>query len=370
MLISHQKLTIRIRDLIRGSLTVKMVHDSAYLARFIFEDEVLRPYLFTWTSSGRAALKHILLNEKSVRNVALPAFTCHVVKDAIERAGKKVVYFDAAEVPTVEEVRSAIEDKKSNIDALVLPYNFGFMADSEKIAKICRKNDVLLIEDCAQALGAEYNRKKAGSFGNYAAYSFGISKNIGFIGGAIVGKNKIIMDPKKFPLLEKASRMLEALLGGMFFNKHLYPMTFEILKKKPHNDSSDLDYRLSDYCRAVVFEIAKRYDQILALRRENAELCMEELDGVIDFIKPIKNSSPAWLYFVLMIKDKEARDSLRKALFREKIDVQPLLTFGNLTQNKKFAKAERIQDSHLIFALYRSRNEIEYIIRKIKKVCK
>lgn len=373
MLISHQKLTVRTSDLIRARLTTRMVHDYAYLAGFVYENDKADPGSAIWTSSGRAALKHILLNEKDIKNVALPAFTCHVVKDAIERAGKKVVYFDTAELPTLDEIRSAIEDKKARIDALVLPYNFGFMPNMEKILDICKKNDILLIEDCAQALGAKFAGKKAGSFGDYAAYSFGISKNIGFIGGMIRNNTKYnisydaLKNSESFSKSLLAKLDLKALVSKPFFSRYFYSLTYKLLQNELKAEHDDLDYKLPKYCKAVVLEIAKRYDKTLAIRRENAALCMEELDGLVDFIRPIKDSKAAWLYFVLLSKNRE---QLRKSLLKEKVDVQPLMTFGNLSSNKKFTKAENMQNSHLIFALYRSREETEYIIKKIKKVCR
>jgi dTDP-4-amino-4,6-dideoxygalactose transaminase len=118
------------------------------------------------------------------------------------------------------------------------------------------------------------------------------------------------------------------------------------------------------FVRKVVLEQFKRYDKILRLRKENAEYCIKELEGVVDFVKPIDGSEPAWLYFVILSDD---RDELRKRLFKEGVDVQPLLSFKDLSGKGK--KASKIEKEHLVFALYRSKAEIEYIVKKIKKVC-
>ena len=103
-------------------------------------------------------------------------------------------------------------------------------------------------------------------------------------------------------------------------------------------------------------------NKILKLRRNNANYCMKELKGIVDFIKPIKNTKPSWLYFVIKSKN---RDKLRVRLLKEKIDVQPLLTFQDLSNGKLASKFEK---EHLIFALYRNKWEIDYIIKKIKKI--
>jgi len=348
-MLSHQKLTVRATDLIAEKQSLDNIR------KYIGSGKL------TWTSSGRAALKHILLHEKEAKNIAIPAFTCHVVVDAIKRAGKRPVIFDSGAVADVEDVRMVV----SNIDALVLPYNFGFMADTEKIARVCRKEEVLLIEDCAQAIGAELRDNKAGSFGKYAFYSFGISKNIGFVGGMIRGKN-IEINTAKLPFAFRAKLNIEAAINNAFFSRYFYGFGRKLLERELEKEHDDIDYEMPEHYKNVVLKIASRYDKILKIRRENANICTEELDGIIDFIKPIKDSKAAWLYFVLMSKQ---RDKLRKLLLRECIDVQPMRTFGNIGR-KENTKASNTEKEHLVFALYRDTSEVWQIIKKIKKVSK
>jgi len=90
---------------------------------------------------------------------------------------------------------------------------------------------------------------------------------------------------------------------------------------------------------------------------------MKELEGIIEFVRPLKNVNPAWLYFVIIYHDAEW---LRKMLLLEHVDVQPLLTFHDLSKEGEIAK--RFEQEHLVFALYRERTEIQYIVRKIKRV--
>ena len=68
---------------------------------------------------------------------------------------------------------------------------YGKYCDMDPILEICKRRNLFLIEDCAQAHGAEYKGRKAGSFGDMAAFSFYPTKNLGCLGdgGALLTSN-------------------------------------------------------------------------------------------------------------------------------------------------------------------------------------
>jgi len=72
--------------------------------------------------------------------------------------------------------------------AIVVVHLYGQCCNMEKITSICKKHSLFLVEDCAQAVGALYHSKKAGTFGNCSAFSFYPTKNLGALGdaGAVV----------------------------------------------------------------------------------------------------------------------------------------------------------------------------------------
>ncbi|MDB4192556.1 DegT/DnrJ/EryC1/StrS family aminotransferase [Candidatus Pelagibacter sp.] len=76
--------------------------------------------------------------------------------------------------------------------AIIITHLYGMPCDINKIKKICRLKKIILIEDCAQALGAEYFKKKVGTFGDMSIFSFHAQKNMSTIGagGALVINNK------------------------------------------------------------------------------------------------------------------------------------------------------------------------------------
>jgi dTDP-4-amino-4,6-dideoxygalactose transaminase len=80
-----------------------------------------------------------------------------------------------------EEVKKAINDKTR----VIMPVHiFGQCADMDSILKIAGDNDIVVVEDAAQAIGAKYREKKAGTMGDFGCFSFFPSKNLGAAGDA------------------------------------------------------------------------------------------------------------------------------------------------------------------------------------------
>jgi dTDP-4-amino-4,6-dideoxygalactose transaminase len=79
----------------------------------------------------------------------------------------------------------------SKTRAIMVVHLYGKPCDMDPIMDICKRYNLFLVEDCAQAHGAEYKGKKAGSFGDIAAFSFYPTKNLGCLGdgGALLTNN-------------------------------------------------------------------------------------------------------------------------------------------------------------------------------------
>ena len=83
--------------------------------------------------------------------------------------------------------------------ALILTHLYGMSADIEKIVDICKLHGVYLIEDAAESLGATYNGKQSGTFGDFGIYSFNGNKILTSSGGGmLVSDNKEWIEKAKF----------------------------------------------------------------------------------------------------------------------------------------------------------------------------
>ncbi|HCC59771.1 MAG TPA: hypothetical protein DEP95_00990 [Candidatus Staskawiczbacteria bacterium] len=146
-------------------------------------------------NSGRSAFYAILKALKEVDglkngdNVALQAFTCNASINPVLWAGLKPLYIDCNE----NDFNISAEDLKKKINvktrAVIVQHTFGLPADMDNIRAICAENNLILIEDCAHSLGAEYNGVKVGSHSKVAFFSFSRDKIISSVYGGMAVTN-------------------------------------------------------------------------------------------------------------------------------------------------------------------------------------
>ncbi|MBI4136547.1 aminotransferase class I/II-fold pyridoxal phosphate-dependent enzyme [Candidatus Roizmanbacteria bacterium] len=137
-------------------------------------------------NSGRTALYAIL---KSCAigpgdEVIVQAFTCVAVPEVVMWVGAKPLYVDIDDSYNIDPSKlEKLITKKTK--AVIVQHTFGIPADIKKIRKICEKHSLILIEDCAHALGATVDGKLVGSFGDAAFFSFGRDKVVSSVFGGI-----------------------------------------------------------------------------------------------------------------------------------------------------------------------------------------
>lgn len=157
-------------------------------------------YAFSF-NSGRSAFFAILKTlELPVRNashsdaggekgsdVLLQSFTCNAVPNPILWAGLNPLYVDCDDNFNIGIKQ--LKAKNYKLKTLVVQHTFGLPANMDEIIPIVRQNNMMLIEDCAHALGAEFNGQKVGTFGNAAFFSFSRDKVISSVYGGMAVTN-------------------------------------------------------------------------------------------------------------------------------------------------------------------------------------
>jgi len=120
--------------------------------------------------------------------VICPSFTYYATAGAVAAIGARPVFADIDKdtynisIPSIEKV--LLKKKSLNIKAIIPVHLYGQCADMDKILKIAKKHKLKVLEDTAQAFGAEYKGRKAGTMGDCGSVSFYPGKNLGAFGDA------------------------------------------------------------------------------------------------------------------------------------------------------------------------------------------
>jgi perosamine synthetase len=151
--------------------------------------------------NGTVAL-HLALTALGIKEgdeVIIPDFTMIASAFAVCYTGAKPVFVDA-DNDTWNIDAAKIEEKiTSNTKAIMPVHIFGNICDMDAISSIAKKHNLFILEDAAEAHGAEYKSKKSGSFSDIAAFSFFANKNITTgEGGMVVTNNEELFKKAKY----------------------------------------------------------------------------------------------------------------------------------------------------------------------------
>jgi aminotransferase EvaB len=140
------------------------------------------------TSALTIALKSLLLPKGS--HVIIAANAGGYGRVAIEAVNLKAIYVDVNELGLLD-LDTISRTDLTEVRAVIVTHLYGQLCEMESIKDFCRRKNIFLIEDCAQAVGAKANGNYAGSWGDLSTFSFYPTKNLGAMGdaGAIATKS-------------------------------------------------------------------------------------------------------------------------------------------------------------------------------------
>ncbi len=205
--------------------------------------------------------------------------------------------------------------------ALIVTHLYGQCADIEKIADICNLHGVYLIEDAAESLGAIYNGRHTGTFGDFGIYSFNGNKILTTSGGGmLVSSNKDWIEKAKF---------------------------YSTQAKEPfihyEHEEYGYNYRMSNVLAAIGVGQMEVIEDRVVKKREIYEWYKEFLSDAeeITFMPELENSrGNRWL--TAMIFEKSDYNKIMKAL--EEINVESRPLWKPMHMQKLFSNAKAIAD--------------------------
>jgi dTDP-4-amino-4,6-dideoxygalactose transaminase len=206
-------------------------------------------------SSGSDALLACLMAEDigAGDEVITTPYTFFATVGAISRLGAKPVFVDIDPATYNLDVNQIAAKITKKTKAIIPVHLFGQMADMDPVMHLAEKHGLVVIEDAAQAIGAEYKGRRAGSIGHYGCFSFFPSKNLGAIGDAGMIVTNDAQRAEKLKVLRghgAKPKYYHRIVGGNFRLDAIHAAV--VSAKLPHLDS----------WTAARQHNAKRYDQL------------------------------------------------------------------------------------------------------------
>jgi dTDP-4-amino-4,6-dideoxygalactose transaminase len=284
-------------------------------------------------------------------------YTFFATVGSIARVGARPVFADIDE-DTYNLDPQAMRDKITQDTKVIIPVHlYGQCCDMNPILELARAHDIVIVEDAAQAIGAEYEGRRAGCIGDMGCFSFFPSKNLGAFGdaGMVTTSSDSLYEKLKILRVHGSHpKYYHHLLGGNF--------------------------RL-DALQAAILAVKFPYlEQWTAERQANARRYRELFrdEGLEDLIRLPVEKPGRHVYNQFVIAVPGQRDELRQFLSEAGIGtevyypvpmhLQPCFAYLNAKQGD-FPRAEAAARKTLALPIYAELTDEQqaYIVQKIKQ---
>ena len=305
--------------------------------------------------------------------VLVPAICWSTSLWPIIQSGLKVKFVDI-DLDTLNISLSDLEKKISKkTKALMLVHALGNCTDMKKLTNICKKNNIILIEDTCEALGSTYRNKPLGTFGEFSSFSFYYSHHItSGEGGMVCAKNSKYLEIIKSLRSHGWSRDL--VKSKNIANK------YKNIDKNWIFINSGFNLRPTDINAAIGIEQLKRIKKILSIRKYNFLKIKNELiknkkyNHQFSILEDQKYSNIAWfgIPFILNSEDKKYKLSVMDKLNNKGVMTRPIIS-GNFAKQPsiklyKIKTDYKLQNADLIDknAFFLGLHNIKITTRKLK----
>ena len=260
----------------------------------------------TATMNGTAAL-HLALKALEIGpgdEVIVPSMTFIASANSVSYCNGIPIFVDCLKDTFCidpEKIEEKITDKTK---AIMVVHLFGNVCDMDKINAIARKHNLKVVEDAAEAHGAEYFGKKAGALGNISCFSFYSNKIITTGEGGMCLTDNAVLKEKMDLLRAQGKKKREELKDGE-----------EYAQKQFYHDILGFNYRMTDLQAAVGVAQIDKIDAYLAGRKKIAEKfnkLLKDKDIILPYVSNnVKHAF--WAYPILLANKETQVDIMNKA---------------------------------------------------------
>lgn len=315
------------------------------------------------TSSGTAALQLAIsvLKLKKKDEVIVPDFTFVAPINAVLHGGAKPVLADIDKETlciSYESIKKLVNKKTK---AIIIVHLYGNTPEIQKIVNFCKRKNIKIIEDCAEAFGTTYKKKHVGKFGDIGTFSFFGNKTI------TTGEGGILIFKKK----EHYNLALKLRNHGM--SSH----------KKYWHDEVGYNFRMTNMQAAVGLAQLEQANFFIKKKIEIQKKFAFKLKSLKEISFPKKNNKVKHSHWLTYFKiknfdsDKNLRNRLLKFLTNKGVEARAgfysahLMNIYKKYQNKKLSYKNSIDANKSVISLPSSvnltDNEINYIANIIKE---
>jgi len=289
--------------------------------------------------------------------VIVPNLTYIATANAVTYVGATPVFADSNPISWNIDPASIEKLITKKTRAIIPVHLYGNPCDMDALSDICKRHNLWLIEDAAEAIGSKYKGRNAGSFGIISTYSFYGNKTI------TTGEGGMVLTDDD--ALAGKIRLLKG--QGMSFTKRYW---FEIV---------GYNYRMTNVQAAIGHAQMERINELVDAKRSNAKLYNKYLGSVDKLILPDESHgciNTYWMYsIVLKDHSRVLRDEFAKRLTEMGIDSRPF--FYLMTEMPPYANHKKDdcnislqlaqQGLNLPSSTLLKEDDIKYICECIKK---
>ena len=285
-------------------------HCYDYLNRFETQFKAYQnsPYgIATSSCTGALHIALASLGLKALDEVIVPDITWIASISPIVQLGATPVFVDVEEASWCIDPKSVEAAITPRTKAIIVVHVYGNLVDMAEIMRIAKKYDLVVIEDAAEALGSEFNGKKAGSIGDFGVFSFHGTKTMTTgEGGMLVSNNKALFEQASII----ANHGRDPLVAKLFWCEQV-----------------GLKYKMSNLQAAIGVAQLERVNELVANKRKVFALYKEYLaDADIVMNTERENCKNSYWMPTLILPTSfnlDKRDALIKDMISKNIQVRP-----------------------------------------------
>ena len=328
------------------------------------------------TNSGSSALLIAMesLNIPKGSEIITPVLTFSTTISSLLKAGFKPIFTDIKENTYCIDVNQIEKKISKKTKAILAPDLLGNICDWKRIRKIAKKNNLLVLHDSADTLGAKLNKRNVGYYTDVSITSFYGSH---IINGAGNGGMLCVNDPdlyRKAKLLRSWGRS-SSLMNNSEDEKNRFKVKIDnfYYDRKFLFEVSGYQLEPSEISAAFGLAQLKKINKFKRLRQKIFKDHYNFLQKYSDYFElPIqnKNASTAWLAFPIILKNKnkfsrtdlqiflERRNIQTRVIFTGNILKQPGFSFLKSKNKERFLNSDNVMKNGLLIGLHQGLNSL------------